>query len=163
MSDLQTYWEIMQDKETKKGYMSTPKDINEARKELIKKIKRSSGKNAIEYNFAIEVNKEFAGYAGIHELKEKPLTSQGAIGTLGYALHPKFRGKGITTKAAKIVVDCAFKKYKNIKRISGRCRSFNKASARVMEKLGFTFEGKHRKEILKNGKYYDNLYYAKIR
>ena len=66
------------------------------------------------------------------------------------------------TKAVKLITDYSFKKYK-IKRISGRCRSFNKVSAKILEKAGYSFEGKHRKEIYKNKKYYDNLYYAKIK
>jgi len=112
--------------------------------------------------FAIEINGEFAGYVGIHSLNENPLKEKGAIGIIGYCMHPKFRGLGITTKAVKFLTEYAFKKYK-LKRISGRCRSFNKASAKVLEKVGYKLEGIHRKESYKNGKYCDNIIWAKVK
>jgi len=162
MSDTKMYFETMQDKATQMGFMTTPKTLTEARKEIKKRISHYKKKKITAEDFAIEINGEFAGYVGIHSLDENPLTQKGSTGVIGYCLHPKFRGKGIMTKAVKLITDYSFKKYK-IKRISGRCRSFNKVSAKILEKAGYSFEGKHRKEIYKNKKYYDNLYYAKIK
>ncbi len=77
-------------------------------------------------------------------------------------MHPKFRGKGLTTKAVKYVVSFAFKKY-SLKKIEARCRTFNKASARVLEKAGFVLEGILHKDLKKNGKYLDNMCWAKFK
>jgi [ribosomal protein S5]-alanine N-acetyltransferase len=159
MSDAKEYWEAMQDKDTIKGFNSVPKNFKEAKNEVKDKIKRTASKNSFEYNFAIDVNGRFAGCVWLHEMNRKPLNSKGAVGTVGYFLHPQFRGNGLATKSVKLIINYAFKKYK-IKRVSGRCRSFNKASAKVMEKAGFKFEGCHKKEVFKNGRYYDVLYYA---
>jgi RimJ/RimL family protein N-acetyltransferase len=50
-----------------------------------------------------------------------------------------------------------------LKRISSRVFPFNEASRRVLEKNGFEFEGELRKDIKKNGRYYDSQMYAKIK
>lgn len=40
-------------------------------------------------------------------------------------------------------------------RVSGRCMAKNGASRKVMEKLGFLYEGTGRRELLKDGVFYD--------
>lgn len=109
--------------------------------------------------FIIDIKGEVAGYISIHDLN-KPHNEHAAI--ISYATHPKFRGKGFMTKTVKLITIYAFKKYK-LKRISAGCRTFNKGSARVLEKAGYTLEGIHRKEACKNGKYLDNMHWAKIK
>lgn len=160
--DVDVYWESMQDEATKVGFMTTPKNLAEAKKEVEKRISRNKQRNIVEEILVIEVNSEYAGYISLHSLDNKPLTKKGTIGIVGVCVHPKFRGRGLASKSLKVFTDYAFKKYPII-RISGRCRSFNKASAGAMKKAGFKFEGEHKKEIYKNGKYYDNLYFARVR
>ena len=41
------------------------------------------------------------------------------------------------------------------------CRTFNKASARVLEKAGYIHEGTLHKNKLSNGKYLDDMIWAK--
>ena len=38
--------------------------------------------------------------------------------------------------------------------------SFNERSLRMHEKLGFTFEGRLRRTVFTNGRYYDQLYFG---
>ena len=160
IKDAQAYLEIHKDKEARKNFMSVHKNLKEARKSIKKAIERKRKK--ISETFAIDINGKMIGFVNIHSLNEKPLNKIGEIGTIGAGLKKEFRGKGIATKAVKLFIPYVFKKYK-LKRISGRCRGFNKASARMMEKCGFVFEGRHKKEVYKDGKYYDNLYYAIVR
>lgn len=56
----------------------------------------------------------------------------------------------------------AFKKYKLVG-IEARGRTFNKGSARVLEKAGYALEGIHKKELCKKGVYLDNMYWAMVR
>jgi RimJ/RimL family protein N-acetyltransferase len=48
-------------------------------------------------------------------------------------------------------------------RIYASVFSPNKASARVLEKAGFTYEGNHLKAVYKNGEYLDELFYSLLR
>jgi RimJ/RimL family protein N-acetyltransferase len=41
------------------------------------------------------------------------------------------------------------------------CRTFNKASARVLEKAGYKYEGTIHKNKFLNGKYVDDMIWAK--
>ena len=158
LSDTKGYWECHQDKDARKGFMSVPETLAEARKELAK-ICSLMKKNTPDETFAIEVDNEFAGY--VH-LKSIPGVHHQHQANIAYCIHPKFRGRGITTKAVKLVTNYAFKKYK-LKRIDGWCRTFNKASSRVLEKAGYKLEGILRKNKCKDGKYFDDMIWAKIR
>lgn len=157
MSDAKPYFESMQDKDTKKGFMTFPKTLNEAKKEIKEHIQKSRKKTS--ETFVMEINGEYAGYVKIDYENWNRSEHRGRI---HYCTHPKFRGKGLTTKAVKIVTDYGFRKLK-FKRIVGQCRSFNKASARVLKKAGYKLEGILRKDAFKNGKYYDNMVWAKLR
>lgn len=60
-----------------------------------------------------------------------------------------------------MVMDYCFKEF-SAKRIQARCKSENTASARVMEKVGMTFEGNLRASLYHREKFCDMLVYAKI-
>lgn len=78
---------------------------------------------------------------------------------LGYWLAKSFWGKGIVTAAVKEIVEYGFAQF-DIRRIYARPFGSNTGSARVLEKAGFTFEGKFEKTIFKNGIFEDELFYA---
>lgn len=158
VKDAKLYWESQQDKQAKSGFMSTPKTIEDAKKEIREKL--SAMKKKTGETFAIEIEGEYAGFVEIHDMTKKERYKHTAI--IGYCMHPKYRGKGITTQAVRLVTSYAFKKY-NLKRISGWCRTFNKASARVLEKAGYKLEGIMRKNKFKNGKYLDDMIWAKVK
>lgn len=159
MSDLQGYFECQQDKITQRGFMGVPENLAATRKELKGKVSDIGKKKPFGETFAIEVDSEFAGYVELHHLNIKNYEHRGEI---GYCAHPKFRGYGIMGKAVKIITNYGFKKYK-LKRMFGICRTFNKASARVLEKAGYRLEGIHKKEYKKDGKYLDNMHWSIVR
>jgi RimJ/RimL family protein N-acetyltransferase len=159
MPDATGYFECQQDEEAKKGFMSVPKNLREARKEIKEMLSAMHKKRPIKEIFAIEINGEFAGYVGINDLNEKHSEHRAYV---GYCLNKKFRRRGITTEAVKLVTNYAFKKYK-LKRIESMCRTFNKASAGVLRNAGFKLEGILRKNKFKNGKYLDDMMFAKIK
>jgi len=81
---------------------------------------------------------------------------------LGFILHPDHRGKGYTTEAVKLIVDYLFRS-KNIVRVQAECNPKNKASVRVLENAGFTYEGLKRKVIFIQGEYMDSAIYSILR
>ena len=152
MKDIQGCLECHQDKQSKKGFMSVPKNLTEAKKEIKKGMKDS-------IFLAIEVKGKFAGFVHL-KLSKNSRYKHSAI--IGYCVHKDFRGEGLATKATKLLTDYGFKKLKLV-RISGWCRSFNKASAKVLENCGYELEGIMRKNKFKDGKYFDDMVWAKVK
>lgn len=159
LDDAQKYFECFQGKNIKQALLKIPKNLNEAKKDLKEKNLDLNRKKPFGETFAIEVNSEFAGYVELHHLNIKYQEHKGEI---GYAVHPKFRGKGLASKSVVILTEYAFKKYK-LKRISAMGRTKNKASARVLEKSGYKLEGILRKNKCVDGKYLDDFIYAKVK
>ena len=159
ISDVKPYFESMQDKKTKKYFMSVPKNLREARKEVNKLVNESNRKNPVMETFVIDVNGEYAGFV---KIDYENYDSREHRGRIHYATHPKFRGKGLTSKAVKLITNYGFKKFK-FKRIMGRCRTSNKASARVLEKAGYKLEGILKTNTFKDGKYVDDMIWAKVK
>ncbi len=87
--------------------------------------------------FAIEVRGEACGAIGIHPQEDIHIKNA----ELGYWLGQPFWGKGIITKAVKEMVEFGFKTY-DINRIFARPFGTNIGSQKVLEKSGFTLEGK---------------------
>jgi [ribosomal protein S5]-alanine N-acetyltransferase len=116
-------------------------------------------KEGREEKFAIIVDNQFAGWLDIHNISKGFDKHKAKV---GYCISPEFRGKGLATEALKILTNYAFKKY-NLTRIEAFCRTYNKSSAKVLEKAGYKLEGILRKNKLKNGKYLDDMVWAKIR
>jgi ribosomal-protein-alanine N-acetyltransferase len=159
VSDSEKYFEMMQDKFSKLGFMSIPKTLAKAKEEVREKMEGIRKKKPSVECFAIEVDGEFAGYVEINNLYKKHFEHRG---NLGYCIHPKFRGRGLAAKATKIVVDYVMKKH-GLKRVEGWCRTFNKASAKTMKKAGFKLEGILRKNKFRDGKYLDDMIWGKVR
>ena len=84
---------------------------------------------------------------------------QGDCYWLGYILHPDHRGKGYATEAVKLLVDYLFRA-KNLVRVQAECSLENKASVRVLEKAGFTYEGLRRKAVLIQGHFLDSAIFS---
>ena len=79
-----------------------------------------------------------------------------------YYLGKEFWGKGYTTEAARRLVQFGFEEL-GLERISVGCFVRNKASARIIEKLGFTFEGLARHAYKKDGEFLDELRFGMLR
>lgn len=150
ITDAQGYLECHQDADAKANFSSVPDSVSAARKE-IKEGRRHNKK------FAILVDGDFAGFINL-ELNDHPRYKHSAI--VGYGIHEHFRGRGLATKVLKKITEYGFRDLK-LKRISGVCRSFNTASARVLEKAGYTHEGTLHKNKFLHGKYLDDMVWAR--
>ncbi len=69
------------------------------------------------------------------------------------------RSKGYGREAVKLMLDYGFK-YLGMERITANTLEINKGAQKVMERLGFTLEGRERKAIYLNGNKYDRLCYG---
>ena len=79
---------------------------------------------------------------------------------LGYALKYECWGKGYMTEASKAIMDYAFKKY-DLVIMAIRTSEVNARSQRVIEKLGFKYEGTLRKTYhIYTGEDRDSRFYS---
>jgi [ribosomal protein S5]-alanine N-acetyltransferase len=112
-----------------------------------------------ETNFAIVVGDEAVGGIGY--------TVQPDVGRrsaeIGYWLGEEFWGRGIATEALIAVTEHAFATNDDLCRLYAHVFDWNPASARVLEKAGYAFEGRLKKSVTKNGQTIDQLMYAAIR
>lgn len=83
-------------------------------------------------------------------------------GEISYQLSEKYWGKGIATKAVKMVSSCMFKELKYLDRVEGLVFSENTASQKVLEKAGFFKEGTFRKYFFVKGKSRDIVVYSML-
>ena len=78
---------------------------------------------------------------------------------LGYGLHPDYWSYGYATEAAQALLSVAFTQL-HLHRVFALCDANNRASERVMQKIGMQQEGHLRENRRWRGRWYDNLLYS---
>ena len=132
-----------------------PYTLKDARSWISHNIKEDRKRNKTEINFAIDIDGKVIGGIGLDNI-------EGHEAEIGYWLGQQYSGKGIMTSAVKLVTEYGFSRL-GLSRIYAYVFTFNKASARVLEKAGYKYEGKLRKNVLKEGRLIDNLLFAKVK
>ncbi len=107
---------------------------------------------------AIEVDGALAGAIGL----EYGVGERRHSAEIGYWLGEPFWGRGIASDALGTFCRYAFEE-KNIVRLFAEVFAPNTASARVLEKNGFTREAVLHHAIFKDGEYLDAFHYARLR
>jgi RimJ/RimL family protein N-acetyltransferase len=114
------------------------KTIEDSMKYLFDTEKKIEEGTKVDYG--IYLGERYIGNIGLFDLDEKKRS-----GEIGYWISSEFSGKGYTSEAVKILESEAFKNL-NLNRIQIKCDERNTASAKVAEKCGYVFEGKHRED-----------------
>ena len=81
---------------------------------------------------------------------------------IGYAIGREYWGKGMMTEAARAMLEFGFRRME-LNRIEARCEVPNIGSARVMEKIGMSYEGLLREQMFVKGRYRDLKMYSILR
>jgi RimJ/RimL family protein N-acetyltransferase len=87
------------------------------------------------------------------------LDADGLIATLGYTLAPTHQGRGLATEAVGAIVDRLFDDV-GVHRIEASLDPDNVPSARLLERLGFTYEGTALSAVLVGQEWVDDVRYA---
>ena len=108
-----------------------------------------------ESRFAISVDGEAVGSIGflLHSDVERNSAE------IGYWLGEPFWGRGIMAEALEAVTRYAVHEH-GLTRVFAVPYAWNPASFRVLEKAGYTLEGRMRKSAIKDGQVLDQLLYA---
>ena len=130
-----------------------PYTIQDAREFLQRTISEGSA-----MKFCIEIDGVAVGGIGVHPGEDVHRHTA----TMGYWLGEEFWGRGVMTEAVTAVTDFCFENFL-LRRISAEVFANNPASARVLEKAGFIFEGRLKNNVLKDGELLDSLLYARTK
>jgi [ribosomal protein S5]-alanine N-acetyltransferase len=115
----------------------------------------SSARNGSGLPFAIEYQGHFAGQLNVSSIAYGSLSSA----TIGYWVAERFAGKNVTPTAVALATDHVFFSL-GLHRMEICIRPENEPSLRVVEKLGFRYEGLRRRFIHINGDWRDHFCFA---
>ena len=136
------------------GTIPYPYKLKDARSWIKRNLKLNREKKP-EINFAIDINGMVIGGIGFRKI-------EGHKAEIGYWLGEKYWGQGIVTTAVKLITKYGFQELK-LKRVYAHVFPFNKGSVRVLEKAGYKYEGRLRKNSFRNNKFIDSLMFAKVK
>ncbi|GMM95583.1 MULTISPECIES: GNAT family N-acetyltransferase [Microbacterium] len=107
--------------------------------------------------FVMEENGTIAGQLNVWGIARGSLASA----TIGYWVSERFAGRGITPTAVALATDICFSELR-LHRMEICIRPENTASLRVVEKLGFRYEGLRRRYIHIDGDWRDHYCFAVV-
>lgn len=110
------------------------------------------------YPFVMEYEDQVVGQLNVWGVARGSLASA----TIGYWVSERFAGLGITPTAVALATDAAFDRF-GLHRMEICIRPENRASLRVVEKLGFRYEGLRRRYIHIDGDWRDHYSFALTR
>lgn len=110
------------------------------------------------YELGIELKKtgQIIGGMGLCNIELKHDSAE-----VGYWLGKKYWRQGITTEALELLMDFAFNELK-LHRLYANTLTDNIGSQRVLEKCGFTKEGRRKEAIKKDGEYHDDFIFGLV-
>lgn len=117
-----------------------------------RRLKKSFG-----YAIVLRETNELIGSIGLMRLDWKYRHAE-----IGYSIAQKHWGRGYMPEAVRLLTHSAFHDLE-LERVFARVFSVNPSSARVLEKVGYSYEGTFRHGHHKFGKWLDVMYYGIIR
>lgn len=149
--DIDAVWHVVQ---SPKIYATTayiPREYPRKRVEWWFGMLQSAIRNRTGYELGMFDRRsgEYVGNMGIINVKRESRAA-----SIAYFVAPEKWGLGYATEGAERMLRFAFEELR-IYRMGGSCMAHNLASRRVMEKLGFQFEGTARSELFKDGRFID--------
>jgi RimJ/RimL family protein N-acetyltransferase len=134
-----------------------PRDPGEVRESLQKKIAATAiERDGDPFTLAVEVG-DSGAYAG--DVTIWTNSHEHRQGEVGYVLHPDFHGRGYAVEATRPLLELGFLNF-GMRRIIGRLDDRNRASARVLEKLGMRREAHLIENEYVKGEWQSELAYA---
>ncbi|MEU3564510.1 GNAT family protein [Kitasatospora sp. NPDC006786] len=112
-----------------------------------------------QWMLAVEVGGRFGGFVAANRSGVRPSAPYWSIGV---QLLPHVRGRGIGTRAQRLLVDHLFA-HSPVMRLEADTEAGNLAEQRVLEKLGFTREGVQRAVTFRAGAWRDVVRYSLLR
>jgi len=135
-------------------HYSTLEDVEEQMQFYKKLVQEETG---VWWVLCSKGNNSPIGACGLSSLEREHRKAE-----IGFWLLPEYWGKGYIPEAARAVTDYAFDEL-DLNRIEAIVEGGNTASEKVLQKLGFTCEGRLRERELKAGQFIDLVYYGLLK
>jgi [ribosomal protein S5]-alanine N-acetyltransferase len=144
LADADELFQVFSDEETTHH---VPREIHETKADTLnhleKLIKGINENKSFVWSVVDKAENRVIGTVNLHFKLDR-------VASVGSVIHREYWGKGIATEALKEVIRFGFDIMKLI-RIEGKCESRNIASEKMLKKLGMTYEGTLRKEVIIKG------------
>ena len=128
------------------------------RKDAVRWIRRVREQGVPPQSLAIVFQDEPVGGVGFERMQDlSRLTAE-----FGYWISEAYWGRGFATEAARCASAYAFAEF-DFERLQALVLEWNEPSRRVLEKTGFTLEGRLRKHCIKEGRVVDSWVYGLLR
>ena len=109
------------------------------------------------YRWFVEVEREVVGSISL-----KNISHSMGYAEIGYGIGEAFQGKGMATAAVGFLVNRIFRET-SLRKLTALVHDKNRASRRVLEKLGFRQEGLLREHYLIRGNPVDEVFYGLLK
>jgi len=155
--DFEAFHAIRSDAEVARYLYQEPLSEAESRDLLNRKIDGAAWANEGDWLSVAVVERESGltvGDVGLCWVSERDRTAE-----IGFTFDPRHQGKGFATEAARALVAWAFGPA-GLHRVIGRLEARNRASARVLEKLGMRLEAHLVENEWVKGEWQSELVYA---
>jgi RimJ/RimL family protein N-acetyltransferase len=97
---------------------------------------------------------DYVGFIGIHSVDRRSGTFK-----YGLAIRPPHQRQGYASEAVRIVLRYYFDELR-YQKVTAQAYSFNEASIKLHESLGFQLEGRMRRMVYTDGEYFDELIFG---
>lgn len=155
---VEDVYRVINHKEIADTMITIPNPFPKQAAERWVKYLMNSFLNKTSYEFAIFLNSNtYIGNVGLMNISTKHMTAE-----IGYFIDPAYWGLGFATEACNKVIELAFDQL-GLNRIHAKTLVSNTSSIKVLEKIGFSFEGMFKKEYRKGDDYYDINHYAMLK
>jgi ribosomal-protein-alanine N-acetyltransferase len=154
-SDASDLFELCRRPETSRFSMWSPHEsINETKEYISFRISQLKKKQCTFFVVELKETGRVIGTGSYVSIDENYKVAE-----IGYSILSDFWNNGFGTEVASALTGFAFDRI-GVQRVFARVLPQNEASARVLEKIGFVFEGTHKKEFYYNGIISDVLVFA---
>ncbi len=109
------------------------------------------------YRWFVALDAEIVGNVSL-----KNISHSMGYAEIGHGIAEEFHGRGIATAAVRLLVDKVFKET-SLRKLLAFVHDQNRASCRVLEKLGFRQEGFLREHYVINGQSVNEILYGLLR
>jgi RimJ/RimL family protein N-acetyltransferase len=153
-SDLARHAAIMGNPAVVRYLYEEPLSLTQAEEHLSRRLVTGPAEQGEWRNFAVDLDGHLAGEVGFVLNSATHREAE-----VGYFFDPEFGGRGLATAAAATMVEWCFSEL-GAHRVVGRLDARNGHSGRLLERLGFTVEGRFRENEFVKGEWTDELVYA---
>jgi RimJ/RimL family protein N-acetyltransferase/protein tyrosine phosphatase (PTP) superfamily phosphohydrolase (DUF442 family) len=157
----------MSDKDACHAYGSDPEVVRfmtwgpnspEQTRDYLQRVTRSEGEERRTFELALVLREENVLIGGVGM---RIRSAEHREGDIGYVLHRQYWNRGLVTEAARRMLDFGFDVL-GLHRIFATADTENKASLRVMEKIGMRSEGVLRRHLFLRGEWRDTAICAAL-